>query len=84
MELGSCLQPAPQPTGSKEGARGCPGETVGRQRLEEHRYPTSGAPKSSSLKNKAAISLQMQNNQRATMIYFSSPEDKLASETGLC
>lgn len=44
----------------------------------------SGAPKSSSLKNKAAISLQMQNNQRATMIYFSSPEDKLASETGLC
>lgn len=70
----------PNPWAAKQEQGGVQEGLGGRLRPE---HPRSDAPKSPSPKNKAAISLQMQNNRRAMMIYFSSPVDKPASERGL-
>lgn len=82
-ELGARGHGAPQPT-ARQGAKPEPGRHAeGRLRPRQHRHGGSKAPKSTSPRNKAALSLQMQNKRRAAMIYFSSPVDRPASETGL-
>lgn len=82
-ELGARGHAAPQ-AAARQGAKPEPGRHAeGRLRPRQHRRGGSEAPKSTSPRNKAALSLQMQNKRRAAMIYFSSPVDKPASETGL-